>query len=124
MGLYFDAQANLTPEQSLAPQALTATANGTPVDLRNAFDGFAVLSVGAVSGTNPTLDVKLQESDTAGGTYTDIAGAVFNRVTAGSVSQVINVKRLTRYVRAAATLGGTSPSFHMEVVIFWRKQVL
>ena len=97
------------------PNALTATANGTAVDALGYNSLAAALEVGTVSGTSPTLDVKLQESDTSGGTYTDISGAAFTQVTASNNSQILRVEGLgtsrKRFIRAVATIAGTTPSF-------------
>lgn len=97
------------------PAAVTATANGTAVDTFGYNSAAVALEVGAVTGTTPTLDVKLQESDTSGGTYTDISGATFTQVTASNSSQIIRVEGLgtsrKRFLRAVATIAGTTPSF-------------
>ncbi len=110
-----------TPKQSLVSAARTASGNGTGVDTLGAEEIVAVLDVGAVSGTTPTLDVKLQESATSGGTYTDIPGATIPQVTNSNhgltVSYKPNVGGRLRFVRAIATIGGTTPSFTCAVVI-------
>lgn len=109
--------------QSIVPQTATATVTGAAVDLVDA-DGpcFAALLVGAVSGTSPALDVKVQESATSGGTYTDIAGATFAQVTASSKTAFINFKRSLRFARAVATIAGTTPSFACAVAILGAKK--
>lgn len=110
--------ANAVIGSLFAPAARTATANGTGVDMLD-YEGSAlvILDSAAGGGTSPTLDVKLQESDTSGGTYTDIAGAAFAQVT-GTASQqklVIDASKAKRFVRAVATIGGTSPTFTCAV---------
>ncbi len=102
------------------PQALTTTTNGAAVDTQGYNSAAIALEVGAVSGTSPTLDVKLQESDTSGGTYADIAGATFTQVTAANNSQAIRLEGLNtgsrkRFIRAVATITGTTPSFTLGV---------
>lgn len=96
------------------PNRVTATTNGTGVDTLGYRDGMVVLEVGTVSGTTPTLDVKLQESDD-NSSWADITGATFTQVTASNSSQVKRLKELNvarkRYIRAVATIAGTSPSF-------------
>jgi|SRR5262245_22636127 len=109
---------------TIEPKALTTTTNGAAVDL---VDGgpspcFATLHVGAVTGTTPTLDVKIQESDTSGGTYTDITGATFAQQTASNKWLAINFNRTKRFCRAVATIAGTTPSFTLAVVIFGQKK--
>ena len=104
-----------------ATAARTATGNGTAVDLA-AYDGDLVLildSAAASAGTNPTLDIKVQGSDTQGGTYADISGAAFTRVTDAAASQqtlVISKSENPRWFRIVYTIGGTSsPSFTFSV---------
>src|SRR5437899_6077210 len=106
----------------LTPRTLTGSVNGTGGDLL-AGDGrcFAIQQVGAVSGTSPTLDGKIQESsDNAA--WTDIAGATFTTVTAANNYQAITFDRTKRYVRYVGTIGGTSPSFALAVVISEQKK--
>lgn len=95
-----------------AAAARTASANGTAVNL----SGYAAkrqmlayLDVGEVSGTSPTLDVKIQES-ADGSTWADIPGAAFARKTAVA-QETLYFATTKKYVRAVATIGGTSPSF-------------
>src|SRR5262245_33404282 len=87
----------------------SGTTNGGAVDLLNG-DGrcFAVQITGAVAGTSPTLDGKIQESDTSGSGYTDISGATFTQVTVANTVQVISFDRTKRYVRYVGTIGGSS----------------
>lgn len=114
-----------TPKQSLVSAARTASANGTGVDTMGYNEVVALLDVGAVSGTSPTLDVKLQESDTSGGTYTDISGAAFAQVTDANHSLTIGVKVgdgvRKRFIRAVATIGGTTPSFTCAIALLLAK---
>lgn len=100
------------------PQALTATANGTAVDRLNYNSMVAVLDVGAVSGTSPTLNCQLQHATTSGGTYTNVTGGAFTQVTASNARQELSIDlaSLARFVRAACTVGGTSPSFTMSLI--------
>ena len=90
---------------------LTANKNGdafdrmwmphTPVVVR--------LSVtGTISGTSPTLTVKVQGSDDAS-TWTDIKS--FTQVTTSETEEFIRILCPYKYIRAVATKGGTSPSY-------------
>lgn len=105
---------NIKASLSLKPATRTSSANGTGVDTLGYRDGMVVLEVGTVSGTSPTLDVKIQESDD-NSSWSDVTGATFTQVTASDSSQVLRVKELnvarSRYIRAVATIAGTSPSF-------------
>jgi hypothetical protein len=112
-----DVANNEVAGQSIIPQDLSATVNGSSVDFLTGDGGaWAELSTGARTGTTPTLDVKLQESDDDL-TFTDISGATFTQVTAANQRETINFRRSKRYVRAVATLAGTSPTFITSVTI-------
>lgn len=107
---------------AIRPITATSTQTGSGVDTTGYNSLAASLEVGVVSGTTPTLDVKLQESDTSGGTYTDISGATFTQVTATGNSQIIRVEGLNqgtsgrkRFIRAVGTIAGTTPSFAFGV---------
>jgi hypothetical protein len=103
---------------SFRPQAITSNANGISVDTIGYYSSAVVLEVGAVSGTSPTLNVKIQES-ADGTTWTDVPGANFSQVTGSNQSQIIRIEGLgtsrKRYLRASASVGGTSPSFTAAV---------
>lgn len=92
--------------------AVTADGNGTAVDLLALHgDVAAVVDVSApVAGTNPTMDLKLQESDASGSGFTDITGGGFTQVTSSASVQKISLNRndLKRYVRIVKDIGGTS----------------
>ena len=104
------------------PVAVTTTGNGSGVDVGNTDSaGTLVVHLGAVSGTSPTLAIKLQESrnnnsaDATGAAdaYADISGAVIN-LTDANASTIVELRvnnRSKRYIRAVKTAGGTSPSF-------------
>lgn len=96
--------------------ARTATFNGTAFDALD-YEGtiLVVQSVGVVSGTTPTLDGKIQESDTSGGTYTDIAAATFTQVTATNSWQSlkVDIQMSKRFIRYVGTISGSTPSFTM-----------
>lgn len=115
------------PFEGLAAAARTATVNGSGADLwgvaGRAREVIAVLSSAAGTGTTPTLDVKLQESDD-NSSFTDIAaaniagGAQFAQVTTVASFQERIYRPQKRYVRAVATIGGTTPSFTCAVILF------
>jgi hypothetical protein len=107
----------------LTPRTATTTVIGTAVDLVSA-DGrcFAVQQVGTVSGTSPTLAGKVQESADGSTNWTDISGATFTTVSATDNVQAISFDRTLRYVRYVGTIGGTSPSFPVAVLIGEQKK--
>jgi hypothetical protein len=108
---------------SLAPSQLTASANGSAVDLVAA-DGpcFAAQQVGAVTG-ELSLAGRIEES--ANGTsWAAIPGATFATVTDGSDFQTITFHRTARFVRWAATVSGTTPTAQVAVVIGSQKKTI
>jgi hypothetical protein len=111
----------------LAPARKTATETGSAIDIQQYVgDLKVILSTSAGGGTTPTLAVKLQECATSGGTFTDISGATFTQVTDAADSTeaiVISADSAARYIKAVATIGGTSPTFDMALVAVGVKQV-
>jgi hypothetical protein len=112
---------------SLAPATRTSSANGTGIDFRDCGpDVVSILSVAsraAVLETVGTCAIKLEESDNDSD-YTAITGATHTsvaRVAQTSANDSIEVKcfatRSKRYVRAVATIAGTSPSFTFGVAL-------
>jgi len=91
----------------------TTVTNATGVD----FDGADLqplcyrLNVTVASGTGPTLDVKIQESDD-NSSWRDFAN--FKQMTGVGIERV-TAKSDARYRRYYATIGGTNPSFTMHI---------
>ena len=112
----------------LGADSRSASANGTGFDLQGSNDAegeaIVILDSEAGTGTSPTLDVKLQESANDSD-WSDISGATFTQVTdggAGFEKISINVNDTERYVRAVATLGGTTPVFVCAVSLVYSKK--
>lgn len=122
-----DLKNRLTFSNSLAPASRTATANGTGVDLQGYVgDAVAILNSAAGTGTTPTLAVKIQDS-ADNSAFADVAGYTFTTVTDAAASlQTLKVdtRLARRYVRAVATIGGTTPVFVSGVTLAGTKQVL
>lgn len=101
----------------------TGATNGTGIGTKGYRSMLAILSVGTVTGTSETLDVKLQESDAVGGTYTDITGATFTQVTdtpsPATDVQFLELDLLPRdaFIRGVFTIAGTSPVFPANLVL-------
>jgi len=112
----------------LVPKTVTTSgdAAGSAVDMAGGTVwGNAVLSIGAVSGTSPTLDAKLQSNTTSsGGTWTDITGAAFAQKTTSNQQETINfaLPAGQKYVRMTGTTGGTSPSFAAHCLLAAQKK--
>lgn len=107
-----------TVSASLAPAARTASANGTGVDVRGATDILVILTNGTTSGTTPTLDVKIQDS-ADNSSFSDVTGLTFAQVTAAADPATLQVdpRGVRRYIRAVATIAGTTPSFTGAVLV-------
>ncbi len=132
-GIFLDVGSNAIVLPSFIPAALTTTTLGSTVDLidSNANMASALLDVGAVSGTQGTFDVKMQESTQTAttGTWSDISGATFTQFTTSGVAgtsgpQIISFQRSKRYVRAYVTVAGTVTSAVIGVAIFAQRAVV
>ncbi len=90
--------------------ALTATVTGTGklIEGTPISGKFIRASVPAATGTAPTLDIVIQESDTLGAGYVTVV--TFAQIVAAGIYRRIYSSR-KRYVRAVLTVGGTTPSF-------------
>ena len=112
------------------PVAVTANgASSTYVDLQG-FQGKVkiALAIGAITGTTPTLDTKVQDCDTSGGTYADLATPVaFGQKTnqTGTVDAIVVDTRLCRrFLKLYNTVGGTTPNFTISAVVIGQKQTI
>ncbi len=103
--------------------ARTATTNGSAVDVRSQ-KGIAaiILDSAAGTGTTPTMDVKIQDSANGSTGWADISGATFAQVTTTASQQKIGVDldASRGYIRAVATIAGTTPSFTFSVTALGR----
>lgn len=107
-----------------AVAARTTTGQGAGVDCQQ-YEGGAVINLqsAAGTGTTPTLDVKVQDSDD-NSSFADVAGAAFTQVVAAASNQKlgVNLSELRRYVRLAWTIGGTTPSFTFGASLLAQKK--
>ena len=106
---------------SIDPASITASTNGSGVDLRD-FDGAMVVFQAGTADTgsgNETYTPSLEESDDnsvySAVAASDLEGALVN-MTANSVQRV-GYKGAKRYVRAVMTLGGTTPSLDASALV-------
>jgi hypothetical protein len=106
--------------------ARTATFNSAGFDTKD-FLGRALIiqHMGAVSGTTPTLNGKIQDSDD-NSTFADVSGATFTEVTATDQNRELslNLDGVRRYIRYTGTIAGTTPSFTMGVLMLAVPQIL
>lgn len=107
----------------LASASRTATANSGDQLSSGASGIHLVLDVTVVTGTGPTLDVKIQRKDSLSGKYVDLPGAAFAQkagvgtddlVVYPGVAETANRSVsdvISEEWRAVATIGGTTPDF-------------
>lgn len=107
--------------------ANTATLTGSAVDVSAVEGDLMILQdVGAVSGTAPTLDGKIQDSDDGSTGWADVSGVTFTQVTAANSKQKTSVpaNACKKYVRYVGTIGGTTPSFTLSVTALGRPKTV
>lgn len=105
-------------QNSLAPAARTASANGSGVDLANFASATVAFSVGTI--TDGTHTPSVEESDD-NSTYTAVAAADLNGALAAlatGVNQRVGYRGSKRYLRAVTTVAGaTTGGVYAGVVI-------
>jgi len=120
MGAKMNALASVDGEELFQAQTVTADALGPAKDLAK-YEGVAAvfLSANAISGTTPTCDVNLVESDTSGGTYTAVPSSAFTQVTTTDSFQVLrlNLDGRKKFIKANVDVGGTTPNYVIAVVL-------
>jgi hypothetical protein len=105
----------ITSLRKIADGARTTTGNSAKVNSGGYGTAKAFLHISAASGTTPTLDVKFQDSYD-GTTWVDVAsGAFAQKTTTGDSSLVLS--NVGPYLRAVATVGGTTPSFTYDLYV-------
>lgn len=99
-----------------ALESRTASDEGTVLDnaVLTSDGGAALLHVTGVSGTTPTLDVKIQHS-ADDSTYADLIS--FAQRTAKGSEYVTFSGTVNRYLKVVYTIGGTSPDFTFHVAV-------
>ena len=116
-----DLKNNLDGANSIVPASYTATTNGSGVDLRE-YDGAMVVFQAGTADTgngDETYAPGVEESDDNSNfspvAASDLEGTPVN-LTSNSV-QRIGYKGRKRYVRAALTLSGTTPSVNASALV-------
>lgn len=93
----------------VASAALTSTATTTSITPTSGICYEVNIPVTAVSGTNPTLDINIEESDDSGTNWFTVYS--FPRITAAGIYRSPQLPLTGNRVRYVQTVGGTSPSF-------------
>jgi hypothetical protein len=105
---------NISLKKLLTSQDLTATTNGTGVDMKAGspenFDAMlAIVNVGAITGTPTSVKVKIEESDTIGSSY-GVADGGTEITVVQNTEYSFQITRTKQYIRITVTIdGGTSP---------------
>lgn len=109
------------------PVDVIASANGTSIDLQGTGieDAVACMELGVVSGTNPTYDVRIQDSadDTTFADYIqpgESAVVAFPQKTAagGPFDLPLNLRGARRFLRIVTTITGTAtPTFLSSITL-------
>jgi len=103
----------------LRGDVVTATGLGSAIDLLGYEGDIAVLLDAEAGGASITYAVKLTESDTSGGTYTDVTGGGFTTTTANTASLqkiFVNVSNLKRFVKASVTVANGTGAGAVAVI--------
>ena len=76
-----------------------------------------ILDCSASGGSSPTLDIKVQDCATSGGSYADVSGAAFTQVTTSASLQTLalNKDECKRYIKIVQTLGGSSQTYRYSI---------
>lgn len=114
------------PVEVLPLAARSASGNGSAIDLR-AYEGDVVLTMQALptgGDANETLDVAVQDSADGSTDWQPLSPAVaFTQVVqpglvAVTLKVVVKKDEVRRYIRAASTLAGTTPTFTYGVSLY------
>jgi len=109
----------------LANDVRAATGTGSAVDLLDYEGDIAVILDAEAGGAGITYAVKLTESDTSGGTYTDVTGGAFTTTTANTalVEKIsVNTDGMKRFVKASVTVAGGTGTGAVSVVALGSKK--
>lgn len=121
MAINRDGTSSFDVVESLRPAVHTAT-DGQEVDLRGCDSAMIACSTGAIAGTaNAATLIKLQESDTSGSGYTDVAAADVigtqpTTLTANTIYQFAYIGD-QRYIRVVIANGGATSVAASGVVV-------
>ena len=103
----------------LRNDVVAATGTGSAIDLLGYEGDIAVLLDAEAGGGTITYAVKLTESDTSGGTYTDVTGGGFTTTTANTASLqkiFVNVSNLKRFVKVSITVANGTGAGAVAVI--------
>lgn len=103
---------------AVRPVAASSAQTSAAIDTKGYNSAMVIVENGAATGTpdSYTVDAKVQECATPGGSYTDVSGAEITQITADNKSAQIRIEGLgtsrQRYLKVVVTpamTGGSSP---------------
>lgn len=109
----------------LANDVVTATGTGSAVDLLDYEGDIAVILDAEAGGASITYAVKLTESDTSGGSYSDVTGGAFTTTDANTalVEKIsVNTDGMKRFVKVSVTVAGGTGAGAVSVVALGSKK--
>ena len=109
----------------LANDVVTATGTGSAVDLVDYEGDLAVVLDAEAGGGSVTYAVKLTESDTSGGSYTDVSGGAFTTTDANTalVEKIsVNTNAMKRYIKVSVTVAGGTGAGAVSVLALGSKK--
>lgn len=96
-----------------ASAAITTTTTSATISQANGLSYGITIPITLVSGTNPTMDVDIQESDDTGINWFTVYS--FPRATAVTTLRTPKLPNSGNRLRYVATVGGTTPSFTRSI---------
>ncbi len=118
MTAFLDRGNTVSVDNLRATAAITATGQGSSVDVRTRKGiGVIILDCAAGTGTTPTLDITIQDSADGSTGWANVTGAAFTQVTTVASRQtlVFDFDACRGYIRVSETVGGTTPSFTRSI---------
>ena len=111
---------------SLIPNdVVTTTVTGAAVDLLDYEGDIEAILDAEAGGASITYAVKFTESDTSGGSYTDVTGGAFTTTTANTAlveGLTINTDEIKRYVKVVVTVAGGTGAGAVSVTALGMKK--
>lgn len=105
--------------------ALATNVTGPGNDLSTCNNNcFGIQKVDSVAGTSVTYSGKFQEATTATGTFSDIPGATFPGITSTTgvnITNLVSFQRTLQFVRYVGTIGGTTSTIVLDVLLGGQK---
>lgn len=106
-------------------KTMTVSENSAQIPVQNFVEGIFYVKTTNAGGTSPTLDIKIQTK--IGGIWIDKPAVSFTQITTNSVEYKDNTLAtygvflpLGQYVRFVATIGGTTPTFDVELYAIFK----